>query len=124
MAGSRFKILSKGLNRKRGSMNKAEAAYAAWLVTDADVAGYWFEPFSLRLTRPPAGQPATYTPDFLVLMKDGTTFVDDVKSPRGFDDNAAIVRLKCAAEMYQLWRFRRIKALPANQGGGFHREEV
>lgn len=108
---SRFKHLSKGLRRKRGEMNRSEAEYAARL--DAmQAAGviyrYWFEPMTLRLSHPPEGQPAKYTPDFIVLYADGDTCIDDVKSG-GLDDYAGIVRAKCAAEQFPLWRFRLVK---------------
>lgn len=109
---SRQKILSRGLVRKRGEMNKSEAAYAADLeicLREGKIAGYWFEPFSLRLTHPEAGQPARYSPDFMVLLNDGTTMIDDVKTSSGFDDLAAIVRIKCAAELFPLWKFRLVR---------------
>lgn len=120
---SRFKFLSRGRNATRGERNKTETEYEATLEADPDVAQVWFEPFSLRLSRPDAGQGARYTPDFLVLMKDGTTYVDDVKGT-GLDDNAAIVRLKCAAEQYPLWVFRLAKKRRVRDGGGFEIREV
>lgn len=110
--GSRFDILAKGLVRTRGKMNSAESKYAAMLdglVLAGDVAWWRFEPFSLRLTECSKGQPARYTPDFLVLMPDGTTFLDDLKSRKGFDDPASLVRIKVAADQYSLWRFRIVR---------------
>ena len=121
--GTRFSVLSKGLRRKRGEMNATEAAYAALLEVDDDVYEWWFEPFTLRLSRPAEGQPAKYTPDFLVLMNDGVTFIDDVKGS-GVDDDASRVRIKCAAEQYQLWRFRIVKKRRVRDGGGFDVTEV
>ena len=124
--GSRFNILSKGLNRKRGEMNKTEARYATELRTRqmaGEIADFWFEPFSLRLSAPNTGQPARYSPDFLILMPDGLTYVDDVKSG-GLDDNAAIVRIKCAAELFPLWIFRLVKPKRVKDGGGFEVQEV
>lgn len=114
----KHQLLSLGLIRKRGEMNKTETEYADLLATDPAVADFWFEPFSLRLSHPPEGQPATLTPDFLVLMKDGLTFVDDVKGT-GKDDKASIVRMKCAAEQFTLWQFRICKKQTTSQGGGF-----
>lgn len=121
---SRFSILSKGLRRKRGEMNAVEAQYAAILNADPNVASWWFEPMSLILSHPEAGQPARYSPDFLVLMTDGTTYIDDVKASKGFDDKAAIVRIKTAAEIYPLWIFRTVYRLPKKAGGGWERHEV
>ena len=121
--GSRFDILSKGLRRTRGEMNRTESAYAELLRVDPTVHRFWFEPFSLRLSNPAAGRGAMYSPDFLVLMTDGVTFVDDVKSG-GLDDNAAIVRIKTAAEAFPLWRFRLVSPRKKKDGGGFEWREV
>jgi len=121
--GSRFATLSKGLVRTRGKMNKNEAKYAAVLdlmIAAGEVAWYRFEPFSLRLTSCDDGQPARYTPDFIVLMPDGTTYIDDCKTNKGFDDPASLVRIKVAADQYPLWRFRIVR--PA--GSWFEVKEV
>lgn len=121
--GSRFDVLSRGLVRERGKMNATETEYAGLLKLDAQVCAWWFEPFSLRLSHPETGQPATYSPDFMVLHDDGTTFIDDVKSS-GLDDPASIVRLKASAELYPLWRFRIAKKQRVRDGGGFKITEV
>jgi len=105
-------------------MNKGETAYSIILTADPDVAEWWFEPFSLRISHPRAGQPARYTPDFLVLMADGTTYVDDVKAKKQFDDKAGIVRAKACAELYQLWVFRLIHPKLKRDGGGFTITEI
>ncbi len=121
--GSRFDILSKGLVRTRGKMNSAESKYAAMLdglVAVGDVAWWRFEPFSLRLTECQHGQPARYTPDFLVLMPDGVTFLDDLKNSKGFDDPASLVRIKVAADQYSLWRFRIVRP----SGGAYEVKEI
>lgn len=109
MTGTRFTILSRGLKRTRGEMNKVEKAWSEELTADPNVADWWFEPFTLRISHPEEGQPAKYTPDFLVLMTDGLTYVDDVKPPGNFDDNASIVRIKSCAELFPLWIFRIVK---------------
>lgn len=121
---NRFDILSRGLRRTRGEMNKAEAAYSLILEMDQSVYHWWFEPLSLRLSHPESGKPAIFTPDFLVLYTDGTTCLDDVKSGSMFDDTAALVRIKTAAELYPLWKFRRVIPLKAKDGGGYRYEEV
>ena len=122
----RFQRLSKGRVTKRGEMNKTEAAYAQEL-EQSKLAGkildYWFEPMSLRLSHPPQGQPARYTPDFMVLCPDGLTVIQDVKGT-GLDDYAAIVRLKCAAEQYPLWEFQLVKRRRKKDGGGWDVKEV
>lgn len=122
--GNRFDLLSKGLRRKRGEMNETERHYANELTADQAVFTWWFQPFTLKLSHPEKGRAAVYTPDFLVLMQDGTTYVDDTKAKKGFDDYASGVRIKAAAEMFPLWRFRLVRRKSAKQGGGWERVEV
>lgn len=124
---TRFDALSRGKVTARGEMNRTESAYAAEL--DAMIAAgqllrYWFEPFSLRLSNPPKGQPARYTPDFLLLFPDGRTVIVDVKTSSGFDDFASGVRIKCAAEQFPLWEFWRVRRKRKKDGGGWTCEEV
>lgn len=110
--GNRFSRLATGLNRKRGEMNLTEAAYERHVLERDKAAGkvldWWFEPLTVRLPHPETGQPAKYTPDFMVLSADGTVFMDDVKGS-GPDDPAAIVRIKCAAELFPLFVWRLAK---------------
>ena len=115
---SRFHVLSRGRRSERGEMNRTEREWSELLTADENVAAWWFEPLTLRLSHPPEGQPAKVTPDFLVLMTDGTTIFDDVKGT-GLDDNAAAVRMKAAAELYPLWKFRIVKKQRKKDGGGF-----
>jgi hypothetical protein len=115
----RFTSLNKGLVRKRGEMNATESKYAHELEARrlvGEVADWWFEPFSLRLSAPPEGKGCSVSPDFMVLMPSGVVFVDDVKGS-GPDNDASIVRMKFAAEMFPLWRFRIVKQKKA--GGGW-----
>ena len=120
----RFKHLSRGLRRTRGERNKTEAKYEAELMVEPGVVRVWFEPFTIRISHPESGQPARYTPDFMVLMEDGTTYIDDVKPPGNIDDKASGVRIKACAELFPLWIFRIVKAKRKKDGGGFHRSEV
>ena len=122
----RYKTLSKGRVAQRGVMNKTEAEYSDMLVAmkrKGDLHEWWFEPVSLRLSHPPNGQPARYTPDFLLLYPSGRTVLVDVKGT-GLDDAAAIVRIKCAAEQYPLWEFWVVKKKTKKQGGGWKVMEV
>lgn len=105
----RFHGLSKGnvVRRGQGLMNKTEARYAAMLqemLERGEIVHWWFEPFSCRLTHPDVGQPCRYTPDFMLLYPDGETVIVDVKGD-GVNNDASIVRAKCAAEMFFLWHF-------------------
>lgn len=125
---SRFTILSRGLVRKRGEMNGTEKAYAAELdvlKAAGEIADYWHEPFSLRISECDEGQPARYTPDFLILMPDGRTYLDDVKQgKKEYDDKAAVVRIKVAASQYPLWIFRTVRKQLKRDGGGFLVTEI
>lgn len=125
---SRFTILAKGLRRKRGKRNKNEALYELHLANQRDaglIVDWWHEPLSLRLSECDAGQPSRYTPDFMVLAADGTVYLDDVKAAarRGktFDDPAALVRIKTAADRYPLFVFRLVRPV---KGVGFECREV
>lgn len=122
MTKTRFDILSKGLRRKRGEMNRNETRYAEYLDSLEGMHRYWFEPLSLRISHPEKGQGARVTPDFLVLMEDGTTYMDDVKSPVA--DNASIVRMKAAAELFPLWIFRTVVPIAKKRGGGWDIREL
>ncbi len=120
---TRFTQLAKGLIRKRGQRNKNEAAYEVYLDSlkaSGSIADYWFEPFSLRLSEADTGQPLRYTPDFMVLTENGIVYVDDIKAAKtkkgvAFDDPAAIIRIKAAADRYPLFVFRLVR--PDRKGG-------
>ena len=125
---SRYTILAKGLERKRGKKNKTEQSYERFLALEkaaGRVLDWWFEPMSLRLSECDAGQPLRYSPDFLVLAADGTVYMDDVKAPlrRGqkHDDPAALIRIKAAADRYPLFVFRLVRPIA---GGAFDLVEV
>ena len=120
---NRYQILSRGLKAKRGVMNKTEAEWAAVLTQDPDVAQWWFEPLTLRLSHPREGQPARLTPDFMILLQSGITIFDDVKGT-GLDDPASAVRMKAAAELFGLWKFRIVKKRTKSQGGGYDVREL
>lgn len=121
--GHRYAGLSKGRIAERGKMNQTEKAYAAVLaqrVLAGEIVKWWFEPFSLRLSRPATGQPARITVDFMILMPDGTTYMDDTKGT-GVDNDAQRVAMKCAAEQYPLWIFRIVKR---QENGGWKVTEL
>lgn len=82
----------------RGTMNKLEARYAAFLALQKRgnlLADYWFEAFKLRLANK-----TWYTPDFLVQRPDGTLEIHETK---GFMQEDANVKLKITADLY--WQF-------------------
>lgn len=91
---------------KVGAMNQTESAYAQLLETRkraGEVVWYRFEGLKLRLA-----DATFYTPDFAVMLEDGTLECHEVK---GHWTDDARVKIKVASEMYPL-RFiaiRRVK---------------
>lgn len=113
----RFKYPPKGnlaLGRlKVGQRNKTEAAYESTL-KERHVAGeilwFKFEGMKLRLT-----DNTFYTPDFAVMLADGTLECHEVKG-QWMDD--ARVKIKVAAELYP-FRFVAVRPRPKKDGGGW-----
>lgn len=90
-----------------GEMNKLESEYAAHLrgLQHAGEVLWWgFEAVKLKLARL-----TTYTPDFLVMARDGTLECHEVKpgtsKGKAFMLDDAAVKLKVAAERFP-FRFR------------------
>jgi hypothetical protein len=99
-------------------MNKTEQAYADLLERNKLYVGdfvWWaFEAMKFKLA------PNTfYTPDFVVMLDDGTIELHEVK---GHWEDDARVKIKVAASMFP-FTFKAFRALPKKQGGGF-REEI
>lgn len=97
-----------------GKMNKTEAAYEQVLMLRqraGEVAWYRYEGIKLRLA-----DRTFYTPDFFVMLEDGTLEVHEVK---GFMEEDANVKIKVAASMYP-FRFRIVR----RKGKGWDITEV
>jgi hypothetical protein len=102
---------------KVGEMNKAEAAYGAFLEQrrrEGAVVWYRFEGLKFRLA-----DNTFYTPDFAVQLADGSLEAHECKG-HWVDD--ARVKIKVAAEMYPI-RFVAVKKLPKKDGGGWEVED-
>lgn len=104
-----------------GAMNKTEAAYADVLELQrlAGVVDSWkFEPIKLRLA-----DNTYYSPDFGVVLADGTLELHEVKAVKGNGEwlwePAARVKIKVAAEQYPWFVFVEVGKLPKSLGGGF-----
>ena len=98
-------------------MNKTEAAYAAHLELRrhvGEVIWFRFEAVKLRLA-----DLTFYTPDFFVMLPDGTLEVHEVK---GYWEDDARVKIKVAAEQFP-FRFVAVKAVAKKDGGGWKIEE-
>lgn len=80
---------------KQGKMNKTEQEYEQqlkWRQRSGEVAWYKFEGIKLRLA-----DSTFYSPDFFVMLSDGTLEVHEVK---GHWRDDARVKIKVAAELY------------------------
>lgn len=108
-----MKLTAKAFKRADG-MNNLEREYASLLDMERQTnrIQWWkYEAVKLRL-----GDGTFYTPDFMVVSKDGTVEMHETK---GFMREAARVRLNTAAEMYP-FRFVLVKKV----GRAWHKNEV
>lgn len=102
---------------KTGQANKTEQAYGDLLEARkiaGEVAWYRFEGVKLRLA-----DNTFYTPDYAVMLTDGTLEMHEVK---GFWQDDARVKIKVAAEMYP-FRFVAVRVVAKKNGGGWANEE-
>lgn len=111
------RVFAKGVRRRApGTMNKTEERYAALLAARQDIERWRYEGLKLRLA------PNThYTPDFYVLLRDGTVELHEVKG--GFiHDDGSTIKLKVAASAYPEFVFRRCTY--RNKAEGWVIEEI
>lgn len=102
---------------KTGEMNKTEQAYSDHLNLlkhAGEILWHKFEPIKLRLA-----DNTFYSPDFMVMNKDGLLEMHEVK---GFWADDARVKIKVAAATFP-FRFIAIKAKTKKDGGGWSIEE-
>lgn len=98
---------------KTGAMNKTESAYARTLEARkqaGEVAWYKFEGIKLRLA-----DNTFYSPDFAVMLTDGSLEAHEVKG-HWMDDAKA--KIKIAADLYP-FRFLAVMARAKKDGGGW-----
>lgn len=89
------KVRARGVPKVIGGMNKTEAAYADHLLLlqrAGEIAWFAFEGVKLRLA-----DKTFYTPDFAVMLADGTMEMREVK---GYWEDDARVKIKVAAAMF------------------------
>jgi hypothetical protein len=101
---------------KTGQMNKTEMAYEAHLFARkaaGEVAWYKFEGLKFRLA-----DNTFYSPDFAVMLPDGTMEIHEVKGAEAIFRDDAKVKIKVAAELYP---FRFVAVFPKSKkdGGGW-----
>jgi hypothetical protein len=102
---------------KTGQMNNTEKAYAGHLDllrSLGTVQWYKFEGVKLRLA-----DNTFYSPDFAVMVADGTMEMHEVK---GFWQDDARAKIKIAADMFP-FRFIAVKVNPKKFGGGWQIED-
>lgn len=111
----RFGRFAKGRPKPaiRGAMNGQEREYAGMLERRrlaGEVVWYAFTPISMKLA-----EDTRYTPDFAVMLADGTFELHEVK---GWMEEAAFVRIKVAEEKYP-FRFVLARKRAKKLGGGW-----
>lgn len=102
---------------KAGELNRTELAYQAVLQARKDageVAWFRFEGIKVRLA-----DGCFYTPDFAVMLADGSMEMHEVK---GYWIGDAKTKIKVAAEQYP-FRFVAVRQLPKKEGGGWTHED-
>lgn len=83
--------------RYRSQLEAHYAQYLTWREQAGEVTRWYYEPFSLNIA-----EGCRFTPDFLVILPDGTQRIDETK---GYMREAARVRLRVAARLYPHWNF-------------------
>lgn len=94
-----------GRTYETDAMNQTEARYAGrldGLKHAGKIVAWAYEAVKLRLA-----DRTFYTPDFLVVMTDGSIEIHEVK---GHWEDDARVKIKVAARMYPWFRFRAVKS--------------
>lgn len=105
-----FNFKARGAMRVPGTMNKTETQYSQHLSLRrhaGDIEAFWFEGMTLKLA-----QDTRYTPDFVVLRKDGFIEMHDTKGAKkilrkdgsretvAYSQEDSKLKIKVAAEMF------------------------
>lgn len=102
---------------KAGQMNKTEAAYAQHLEAlkrCGEICAFWFEPIKLKI----ASNACSYTPDFMVLLPDGSVELHEVKGSMAIFTDDAKVKVKVCADTYPFPIYV-VCPRPKKAGGGW-----
>ena len=109
-----------GKRHKPGEMNGTESKYAEILEARrmaGEVLAWIFESVTFKLA-----DDTRYTPDFAVLLPDGSMEMVDAKGG-GPIDPKSLVKIKCAAEKFFQFTFAIEQLRSKKHGGGWHRKE-
>ncbi len=102
---------------RAGEMNKTETAFAAMLETrkrSGEIVDYWFEAVSFKI----AENKCRYTPDFLVLLRELSLVVFEVKGSFTIYADDAKVKCKVFSSEYPLQLYI-VAPKPKKDGGGW-----
>lgn len=105
--------------RQAGQMNKMEAEYREYLrprLNVGEILAIDYERITFKLA-----DDTRYTPDFFLLMADGTIELHEVK---GFLEDDAWVKIKVAAEQHPWFTFRLVRKQAKKHGGGWEVKAV
>ena len=105
-AKAKARMPGNGRTYETDIMNQMEARYAGYLDRlkhGGKVVAWAYEAVKLRLANR-----TFYTPDFLVVMADGSIEIHEVK---GHWEDDARVKIKVAARMYPWFHFRAVKSV-------------
>lgn len=119
-AGGLATMQAKGRLAK-GTMNATETRYAAYLDQlrlAGEVLQWKFEAIKLQLA-----PDTTLTPDFMVMMADGSLEMHDVKGAKAIYTDDAKVKMKVAAKEFP-FVFRVVFPVKKTDGGGWNIEVV
>lgn len=114
-----MRVRAKGKRKPRppGEMNGLETAYAKHLdelLHNHKILWWVYEGLKFRLAKN-----TTYTPDFTVMLPDGTIELHETK---GWWKDDARVKIKMAAELFP-FQFVGVTRRPKKEGGGWEYEE-
>lgn len=101
---------------KSGERNKTEAAYELFLESEkqrGEILWYAFEAITFKLA-----QDTRYTPDFMVMKKNGELECREVKGAKGIFQCDAKAKIKIAAEMFPI-HFVAVFPIAKKLGGGW-----
>jgi len=111
------KVKMQERKKDANNMNKTEAEYAErleLLLVTGEIAWYSYEPMKFRLAKN-----TTYTPDFIVITRDGEIESHEVK---GFWRDDARVKIKIFSEQYWWIKVFSVTKKAKKYGGGWEFE--
>ncbi len=112
------RLVATGKQRHTNDMNKTEKAYndhLELLKTAGEIHRFWFHALNLKLA-----PKCFYQTDFLVQLPTGELQIHEVK---GFMQDAALIKLKIAAQEHA-FRVFVIKKVAKKDGGGWSSQEI